>query len=624
MGPGERIYCRSQMLFGPIGESHPNTNLDFQEANIMSCRSNPTLSSHQKKTTSPRTVAEALSAIENRYKTMATPSRAEKRLMSAFRTTGKRLSEMLRLPLEGIFLDELVGIDTVLIAYIDDAGIDHQTAVQYVCDKNKLLDHAHQLGWTCNEYELLRSWRPVRQALAGKSKGCAGIIDFAVKQGQCPHTFTESVIAAWKKVMLGRRCSLLTVDIGERHFRATLRVAGMQPHFPRFSLASKNPSKYGVSLEELPESLREEILRVIHWKTVEDDLDDRDAYLMIRPVTGQNLLKHFLQLAGYAIKVLGACGIASLSHLLTREIVCRYIDWLLQNGRCRPGSIIAKLSSIHHLTRTYPELKDGDYKWFRAKLDTLRIEKHGHKQARKLEGRPDYPSVAEIAPKLLALRQEPNNLTEVGNGWLIHDALIYMVNLITPHRSRNTCEASIHPRMRLNIFETDISSELLSEIKLPAWAKQLRDKDPRAKFLVCHWLEAETKAKHEVWELFPQEAIPLFREYVEYYRPLLLRKHNPNSTSLFFARNRKKLTQKSLLNLVARISVRFTGKRMTVKHFRDLVAAHMLANGATVDEVADRLWHLDPYGTTVRYYVGGFNASDGVVALEDEVGALAA
>lgn len=590
----------------------------------MSCRSNPTLSSHQKKATSPRTVEEALSAIEQKFKTMATPSRAEKMLMSGFRTTGKRLSEMFRLPLEGIFLDELVGIDAALIAHIDDAGINHQTAVQYACNKNKLLDRAHQFGWTCDEYDLRQSWRPIRQALRKKSKGCAGIIEFAVEQGQTPHTFSESVIEAWRKVMLGRNRSLLTVDNGERHFRTTLRGAGMQPNFPRFSLAIKNPSKYRVSLEELPESLREEILRVIHWKTVEEDLDDRDAYLMIRPVTGQNLLKHLLQLAGYAINVLGVCGVVSLSHLLTRKIVCGYIDWLLQNCRCRPESIIAKLSSIHHLTRTYPELKDGDYKWFRPKLDALRTEKHGHKQARKLEGRPDYLSVAEIAPKLLALRQEPNNLTEAENGWLIHDALIYMVNLITPHRSRNTCEANIHPRMRLNIFETDISSELLSEIKLPAWARQLRDKDPRAKFLVCHWLETETKANHEVWELFPQEAIPLFKEYVEHYRPLLLHKHNPNSTSLFFARNRKKLTQKSLLNLVARISVRFTGKRMTVKHFRDLVAAHMLANGATVDEVADRLWHLDPYGTTVRYYVGGFNASDGVVALEDEVAALAA
>jgi hypothetical protein len=47
--------------------------------------------------------------------------------------------------------------------------------------------------------------------------------------------------------------------------------------------------------------------------------------------------------------------------------------------------------------------------------------------------------------------------------------------------------------------------------------------------------------------------------------------------------------------------MRFAGKRMTVKHFRDLVAAQMLANGATVEEVAARLWHLDPIGTTVRY-----------------------
>jgi Phage integrase family len=591
----------------------------------LSYSSDCTISPHQKKSKGPRTVAEALSAIENRYEAMTTHSRAEKRLLSALRTTCKWVSKMLKRPLACIPLDELVGVDKALIVYIERAGTGHQTAVQTICHKNKLLDHAHQFGWTCTEYELRKAWRPVRAAFRGNAKGYGSIIDFAIERNCPPGNFTKELMEAWKQDMLGRFRSLDTVVVEECHFRTTLRRAGWQPLFENINLASKNFPKYRISLEELPESLRKEILAVIYWKTVDEDLDDRDIELMIRPVTGQNLLKHLLQLAGYAIKVLGICGIVSLSQLLTKEIIFGYVEWLVKNGNCRSASITTKLSGIHHLTRTYPKLRDGDYGWFRAKLDTLRKEKHSHKQARKLNGLPDYPSIAEIVPKLLALRQAPNNLTELETGWLAHDALIYMINLLAPHRSRNTCETQVHPRRRLNIFETEITSELLAQLrKLPAWAKELREKNPGTKFLVCHWLEAETKANHEVWELFPHEAIPLFKEYVEYYRPLLLREHNPNSTSLFFTRSRKKLTQKSLLTLVARIGMRFTGKRMTVKHFRDMVAAQMLSTGATVDEVAERLWHLDPYSTTIRYYIGGFNTSDAVVALEDELVALAA
>jgi site-specific recombinase XerD len=112
-----------------------------------------------------------------------------------------------------------------------------------------------------------------------------------------------------------------------------------------------------------------------------------------------------------------------------------------------------------------------------------------------------------------------------------------------------------------------------------------------------------------------------YREYVDHYRPILVGKTEAH-LSLFLARNGKPLTQKSLLNLVTRITVRHTGKRLTVKLFRDLVAAHMLATRASLEDVAECLWHLDPYSTTMRYYVSGFNTSNGVGPLEDELDTL--
>jgi hypothetical protein len=242
-------------------------------------------------------------------------------------------------------------------------------------------------------------------------------------------------------------------------------------------------------------------------------------------------------------------------------------------------------------------------------------------QIRKLDGIPNYKSVADAVQQLLTLCQTPNTLTEAEVGWCIHDALLLITSLAAPHRSRNIRESEIHPTRSLNVFETVIDSELLTQIRLPAWAKELRDQDPLAKFLVCHWVESETKGNHEVWELFPREGVFLYHEWVDHYRPILVSKTEAH-LSLFLARNGKPLTQKSLLNLVTRITVRHTGKRLTVKLFRDLVAAHMLATGASLEDVAECLWHLDPYSTTVRYYVSGFNTSSGVSPLEDVIDAL--
>ena len=358
-----------------------------------------------------QTLADALQAIERKYEPLAQHSRAIKRLLSAFRTTCKFLSKLLGPPLECIYLDDLVEIDARLIAYLEEHGLVHQSAIQYSCDLHKLLDEANELlGWTSKSYELRKSWEPVSQVLKKKAHGYAGIIRFAIDQGRMPSNFTNDVMDRWKQDMLGRGRSLLTVLNDESHWRKTLKRAEMQQLFSNFNLASKNPTKYRFRLKDhltlralpdLPESLRKEILDAIHWKTADEDMDDRDAALMIRTVTGENLLRHFVELYSYAVNIMGIGEIANLQELIREEVVSGFVDYLREGDRCKPQSIISKLSSIHYLVRTYPKIKGGDYSWFREKLDTLRKEKDRKVQARKLDCLPPYQAIAEIAPMLL-------------------------------------------------------------------------------------------------------------------------------------------------------------------------------------------------------------------------------
>jgi hypothetical protein len=400
----------------------------------------------------------------------------------------------------------------------------------------------------------------------------------------------------------------------------------MQSYFPKFRLDARTPRKYclrlidrntGKELPDIPEPLRTEILEAVRWKTTDVDLDDRDAELLIREVTGKNLLKYFVQLYSFAVNILDKEDIDHLPQLISERNVCGFVDLLQKDNRCKARSITCKLSSIHYLARTYPQLKNADYSWFRKKLSTLRKEKHSQTQARKLVTMPSCKSVARIASRLLALQKSSSGVSEVEAGWRTRDCLIFMSALCAPHRSRNIREAAFDPQAQLKVFETEITEELLSEMK-PPWAKEARQADPRAPVFVYHALEKDAKAGTEIWEPWPQEAVPLLKQWIQHYRPLLLRNCKSSVSTLFFARNGKPFTEQSLLRLVSNVRTRF-GSRLRVKDFRDLVGAQLLAAGTDVEDVAARLWHLPPYTTTMRFCIGGFNTSDSVAPLEDEL-----
>ena len=587
---------------------------------------------HEKQIATPRTVADALTAIARKYRVRTTRPPNWESLLWSIRRTCRRVSVMLELPLTAIHLDDLVELNESIVRYIERTGQKRQIASQYCYDLHRLLDIAHdEFGWTSKAYELRRAWVPIREAFTGRAHTHRSIVEFAIKAGSTPEEFSNEMMEAWKEKSLANGRSFVTVLQKESDFRSVLRRAKMHSRFPNFNLASKNPAKYclklkdeitGKLLPDVTEPLRTELLEVVRWKTTTETLEDRDADLIIRAVTGESLLKYLVRLYSYATVALGMEVVSGLVELLSESIVCGFADFLGKGGRCKPQSIICQLSSIHHLTRTYPGLKSADWGWFRAKLGSLRREKHNHTQARKLETIPDYEKIAGIAPQLLALRTS-KTLSELETGWLIHDALIFMSAIRAPHRSRNLREVTCDSDDEVSVSETEITSELLSEMSQLAWREELRGVQPGERLYVFHALEGGAKAGREIWEPWPKEAVPVLKTFIQHYRPLLLKSSKSQASTLFFARNGRPFTQDGLLRQVNRICVRFTGERMKVKDFRDLVSAHLIAVGADVEEVSAVLWHIGPYSrTTPRFYIGGFNTSDSVGALEDEIETL--
>jgi len=158
-------------------------------------------------------------------------------------------------------------------------------------------------------------------------------------------------------------------------------------------------------------------------------------------------------------------------------------------------------------------------------------------------------------------------------------------------------------------------------------ALDLKVTDIDSKRMVIHIREGKGKFPRQV--MLSPKLLEILRMYWRWRKPKewLFQGKRPgelhsDSSTLFFARNGMPLSEDSLLDLVKRISARHSahGEVINVKAFRDLVGAHMLsAEGgyANIEEVAARLWNLDPYSTTAQHYVGSFDSSDGVIALED-------
>jgi hypothetical protein len=253
-----------------------------------------------RKQAAPRTLGELLILFE--YKMAREISRGSitaKRDLSTARCTVKKFEQMHEAPARLIWLDDLVEIDQQLIAYLEGKGIVHQSAIQYVRNKDKLLEFAHARRWTCKKFELLQSWKPSRLALKGNAGGGLGVIDDAIARGRRPCDYTPKDFFAWRQAQLERGRSLLTVDTEQSHFRKRLRRAGLQKAFLRFSLGRKNPSVYAAKLDGLNPNLRREIEMVLEWKTAEN-VPGRDAKLAIRPPSAWNLRKILLQLCGFA------------------------------------------------------------------------------------------------------------------------------------------------------------------------------------------------------------------------------------------------------------------------------------------------------------------------------------
>ena len=115
-----------------------------------------------------------------------------------------------------------------------------------------------------NSVEIETAWQPIRSCFS-RAKVGSGIVLYAIAAQKRPMDLTDDVLDSWEaeQIRLGRRFEY--VRYIKAAFRKRIEKMGLNERFS--SLTPRRSKRYGVSVSQLPEPMRTQLIAVVEWKT---------------------------------------------------------------------------------------------------------------------------------------------------------------------------------------------------------------------------------------------------------------------------------------------------------------------------------------------------------------------
>jgi hypothetical protein len=155
----------------------------------------------------------------------------------------------------------------------------------------------------------------------------------------------------------------------------------------------------------------------------------------------------------------------------------------------------------------------------------------------------------------------------------------------------------------------------LVNMAVPRWAQESIVANPRVEFWQFHFREDETKTYYEVQAILPRRLVPLLKEYLERYRPILLQEsRTPN---LFLTQQGRPLSRNELTSRVSNLTLEYEHRRVTPHLIRDIFAFWWLKeHPRDYLTLSKMLWHSN-IATTIRIYGSRFDESQALCHVEE-------
>ena len=544
----------------------------------------------------------------------------EDKQLPMLRTTAGHIATLLNIPVEKLEIDALVGIVPEFRAYLKQQRYKRNAANSYCNYAGVLLRKAREIGWIESNAQVPKKWELIFSAVR-HLKGARGIVNFAIRRGKSPATFTDDDLNSWGHMMLQQDRCYEYIQRLPRDFRRELHKAGLADKLPGIFLHWKPASSYFVPLSSFPSELRQEVEAVLRWRQAPYVQTRRKKRL--RPISARNLEHAITRLYGFLINVRpkvapAACRndgkIRTLLDLVAPDNVSAYVDWRLNLRHGKGRSVVVQLGALCSALKEHPNYGDINFTWFDDLLRGIPYEPESGRRERKERKYLPYDTLALIPGHIRALRKKSINQDKETCARLLRDELVIQWLLILPWRQRNIRECRIGEKSTgANLFRAEI--EQWDIVAKPKWVQAELRSNPRAKFWQYHFREDQTKNGREVRSILPRRLVFLLEEYLEKARPLLLNDTDPGT--LFLNEDGAPFRENTIIALISKLTLRHGGRRVTPHIFRDIWTYWWLSSHPEdYLTVSKKLWHRNVQ-TTLRIYGCKFDESQADCRVEE-------
>lgn len=521
------------------------------------------------------------------------------------RSTCSLLTRFLDLAPGDVPLSKLLTIRDEFRSYLESCHYRSNSVRSYLHYLQLLITHAEREGWRPRQY-LMPEWSQLADTPLGLE--AVGLIGFLSHERISPSVVTEDDVARWRKKVVesGR-----TLAFASRNRRAIWKLLKQQGFHTNLPLYQVRVQRYGTALKALPETLRVELDELLRWKQALYALD-RPKEARHRPVTAKTLSIVIRGIHGFATNIAGFATFPTLGSLINRSVIESFVEWKLNEQHVKPQSIHHDLRLLSAALRQYPKTKDIDIGWLQQLLEGLPIEDPSFLQERKARSYVDYQKLELVPDRIRALRLSSTCLTDHQRAQFAMQELLLRWMTLMPWRQRNLRQCRIGGRAP-NLFKASVNP--LSTVDKPDWVSQAEAEDATATFWQFRFTKEETKTKNSVHAIVPRQIVPLLEEYLTVFRPVLLGDRSDPGT-LFMSERCTAFIKETFTKLVAGVTWRYAGTRVTPHRFRDIVAyAWLRDHPEDFLTLSKLLWHAN-VEITIGIYGSRFNESSGVRAME--------
>lgn len=485
-------------------------------------------------------------------------------------TAANRLCRYLKGTRDNTLISQLLDIDVVrLTAFLRQLGVGHHSITATKVGRNLLLRHAKKFGWSPASFALENEWQPVISAAKYKC-GVPSIVRDTIARKRRPKDFSQADLDLWANAKLDAGKREDYVAAAQADFRKIIRDKSLQKLFPLFDPAVRVLPSYRLPLSEMGDSLRDEIAAISQWLR-----HDSDAQMFWKSeLSYLQTVQNFEELCGFANRILKVDPLQSLSQILNKRTIRRYVHWLYKNRGLKRTSIVGRVSRILSVLRRHPSYRDQNFSWILQIFREIPTEAPSALSARRRQRRLQYEDLFVIPWKIGELRSTPG-LSPKEEARLAHDQLL-MALLVLALWVPSAVIAARVSGPSPNIWEGPVPADG-PPFGISEEVRQALAADPQMRVWQFAFEGQDAPRRKSVRGLVLNMVVPLLEEYVQRFRPLLIA--SPDVQTLLVGPSGQAMDYAQLIMAVGRLTRRFAGKRkrVTPTSIRDSFAHYWLA-----------------------------------------------